>query len=32
MKPRLVLRQTQKLALTPVVRMSLSILRMAPPS
>jgi RNA polymerase sigma-54 factor len=29
-KPRLVLRQTQKLALTPVVRMSLSILRMAP--
>ena len=30
MKPRLDLRQTQRLALTPVVRMSLSVLRMAP--
>jgi RNA polymerase sigma-54 factor len=30
MKPSLHLRQTQRLALTPVVRMSLSILRMAP--
>ncbi len=30
MKARLQLRQTQKLALTPVVRMSLSVLRMAP--
>lgn len=30
MKPRLDLRQTQRLALTPLMRMSLSILRMAP--